>query len=326
MHKNDILRMLRTSDSGFVSGTELAALLGVSRTAVWKHIRSLERDGYGIEAVPSKGYRLTASPDVIAVDDLLSGLPAGHIVGSRIRYIRETASTNTIAVELAQQGAPEGTIVLAETQTGGRGRLGRTWASPRGNVYLSVVLRPALPMSKAPLITLVGAVAVAAAVRTYPGLEAGIKWPNDVLLSGKKVSGLLSELSAETDRIRHIVLGIGVNVNMDPRELPADVRPLATTLVAVAGRPVDRTVFLRHLLGELDRWYKHFLKDEAAVLAEWRTLNVTIGRRVAVRGGGPALEGLARDIDDEGRLLVQLDTGSVHRVSAGDVTIVKGTV
>ncbi len=326
MQKNDILRLLRAPGAGFVSGAVLAAALGVSRTAVWKHIRSLERDGYGIEAVPSKGYRLTASPDVIVVDDLVSGRPAGRIIGSRIRYVPETASTNTIAMELAQQGAPEGTIVLAELQTGGRGRLGRAWASPRGNVYLSVILRPALPMSKAPLITLMGAVAVAAAVRAYPGPEAGIKWPNDVLLAGKKVSGLLSELSAETDRIRHIVLGIGVNVNMDPRELPPDVRPLATTLADAAGRPVDRTVLLGRLLGELDRWYERLLKDEAAVLAEWRTLNVTTGRRVTVRGAGPAIEGLARDIDDEGRLLVELDSGVVHRVSAGDVTIIKESV
>ncbi len=325
MDKDDILRLLRASPAGFVSGAELAAAMGVSRTAVWKHIRSLQRQGYGIEAVPSKGYRITALPDVILVSDLRAPGSARRIIGSDIRYLPETASTNTAAMELAQNGAPEGTAVLAETQTGGKGRLGRMWVSPRGNVYLSVVLRPVVPVNKAPLITLLGAVAVASAVRSYPGLEAGIKWPNDVLLAGKKVAGLLSEMSAEPDRIRHIVLGIGVNVNMDPRKLPADVRPLATTLAAAAGRPVDRTAFLRQLLGELDRWYALFLKDEAAVLSAWRSLNVTLGRRVAVRTGGPAMEGSARDVDDEGRLVVVLDSGTVHHVAAGDVTLVKGT-
>ncbi len=323
MNKNDLLTLLRSSASGYVSGAELAAAMGVSRTAVWKHVRSLAREGYGIEAVPSKGYRLTAIPDVILVNDLQADRPTTRIVGRDIRYLPETSSTNTVAMELARQGACDGAVVLAETQSGGRGRLGRTWISPRGNLYLSVVLRPSVPISKAPLITLLGAVAVASAVRAYPGLDAGIKWPNDVLLSGKKVCGLLSEMSAEPDRIRHVVLGIGVNVNMDLRELPTDVRPLATTLADASGRPVDRTLFLRHLLAELDTWYRAFRTQEAAVLAAWRSLNVTLGRRVAVSGSGPALEGLARDIDDEGRLLVELDTGALHRVAAGDVTVLK---
>ncbi len=323
MNKNDLLKLLRDSCPGFVSGAKLAASLGVSRTSVWKHIRSLEREGCSIEAVPSKGYRLTALPDVIIVSDLYPAGRSTRVVGSDIRYFPEIASTNTVAMELAQKGAREGTVVLAETQTGGKGRLGRSWASPRGNVYLSVVLRPTAPISKAPLIMLLGAVAVASAVHRYPGLEAGIKWPNDVLLAGKKVCGLLSEMSAEPDRIRHVILGVGVNVNMDLRDLPSDVRLLATTLAASAGKRVDRTTFLQHLLDELDRWYATFLEDEAAVLAAWRSLNITLGRRVAVGGGGPAIAGLARDVDEGGRLLVELDNGTVRRVAAGDVTIEK---
>jgi BirA family biotin operon repressor/biotin-[acetyl-CoA-carboxylase] ligase len=322
MNKDDILRILRSSHSGHVSGAALAAAMGVSRTAVWKHIKTLEREGYAIEAVPSKGYRLTASPDIIVAGDVKQGL-GPKTIGKEILHYAEVASTNTLAMDLAQKGAVDGTVVIAETQTGGKGRLGRTWTSPRGNLYMSVVLRPAVPISKAPLITLMGAVAVASGIRRQCGVPAGIKWPNDILLSGKKVSGLLTEMSAEPDRIRHIVLGIGVNVNMDSRALQPDVRRISTTLAAAVGKTVDRTAFLRTLLAELDLWYHRFLKGDTEVLAAWKELNVTLGQRVAVSGGGARLEGLARGVDAEGRLILKLDDGTLRQVAAGDVTILQ---
>ncbi len=323
MNKDDILLLLRSSRSGFVSGAELAVSMGVSRTAVWKHIKALKQEGYRIEAVPSKGYRLTSTPDVIVVGDVKQGLRT-RTVGREIVYLAETGSTNTLAMDLAQKGAVDGTVVIAETQTGGKGRLGRTWVSPRGNLYLSVILRPAVPVHKAPLITLMGAVAVAAAVREHLKIPAGIKWPNDVLVSGKKVAGLLTEMSAEPDRIRHIVLGIGVNVNMDARELPPDVRRTATTLAVESGAPVDRTAFVQELLAGLDHWYQRFLKNEAEVLKAWEGLNVTLGNRVTVSATGKRLEGFARSVDAEGRLILELDDGTRQQVAAGDVTIVKG--
>ncbi len=323
MKKDDALRLLRSARSGHVSGAVLAAAMGVSRTAVWKHIKTLEREGYSIEAVPSKGYRLTASPDVIVAGEVKQGLGT-RTIGKEIVHFAEVASTNTLAMDLAQKGAVDGTVVIAETQTGGKGRLGRTWTSPRGNLYVSVVLRPAVPISKAPLITLLGAVAVASGIRRHCGVPAGIKWPNDILLSGKKVSGLLTEMSAEPDRIRYIVLGIGVNVNMDSRALQPEVRRMSTTLAAAMGITVDRTAFLRALLAELDLWYHRFLKGDTEVLAAWKELNVTLGHRVAVSGGGGTLEGLARDVDAEGRLILKLDDGTLRQVAAGDVTIMKG--
>ena len=323
MNKDELLLLLRSGRAGFVSGADLAASMGVSRTAVWKHVKALERDGYRIEAVPSKGYRLTASPDVIVVSELKQGLRT-RTIGREIVHLAETASTNTLAMDLAHKGAAEGTVVIAEAQTGGKGRLGRSWASPQGNLYLSVILRPAVPVHKAPLITLMGAVAVAAAVREQVKVPAGIKWPNDILIDGKKVSGLLTEMSAEPDRIRHIVLGIGVNVNRDVRELAPDVRRTATTLAAAAGAPVDRTSFAKALLARLDHWYQRFLKNEAEVIEAWKELNVTLGSRVAVTGAGAKLEGLARGVDAEGRLIIKLDDGTLRQVSAGDVTILKG--
>ncbi|MEK6742756.1 MAG: biotin--[acetyl-CoA-carboxylase] ligase [Nitrospirota bacterium] len=323
MKKFDVLTHLRSSRSGHVSGAALAAAMGVSRTAVWKHIKTLEREGYAIEAVPSKGYRLTASPDVIVAGEVMQGLGT-RTIGKEVLHFAEVASTNTVAMDLAQKGAVDGTVVIAETQTGGKGRLGRSWSSPAGNLYVSVILRPSVPISKAPLITLVGAVAVASGLRRQCGVPAGIKWPNDILLSGKKVSGLLTEMSAEPDRIRHIVLGIGVNVNMDGRALPPDIRRMATTLAAATGKPMDRTALLRTLLVELDLWYHRFLTGDTEVVAAWKELNVTLGHRVAVDGGSVKLEGLARGVDAEGRLILKLDDGTLRQVAAGDVTIMKG--
>ncbi len=321
MYKDRILKLLRAKD-GYVSGQELAVRMGISRTMVWKHIRTLEREGFGIEAVPSRGYRITSSPDLLRVDDIRTGLRT-RTVGKAVHLLQETGSTNTVAMELAAGGAQEGTVVIAEAQTAGRGRLGRKWISPKGNLYLSVIFRPAVPVYKAPLITLMGAVAAATAIRSFCKLPAVIKWPNDIQLSSKKAGGLLTEMSAEPDRIRHIVLGIGLDVNMDPAALPPDVRSISTTVAAEVGERIDRTGLLRELLRELDRWYAVFRDKSGAVLDEWRALNCTLGSRVSVNEAGMSFTGEARDIDIEGRLLVRLDDGTDRTVNAGDVTLLR---
>jgi BirA family biotin operon repressor/biotin-[acetyl-CoA-carboxylase] ligase len=322
MYKEKILNLLRSSCSGFISGEELARKCGISRTMVWKHIKSLEHEGFGIEAVPSQGYKITTIPDILRQSDIKPG-PKTTVIGKKIHFLTEVASTNTLTMEMAAEGTPEGTVVIAEKQTNGKGRLGRKWISPKGNLYLSVVLRPNIPMHKAPLITLTGAVAVASAIRTSCGLKAGIKWPNDILISGKKVSGLLTEMSAEQDRIRHIVLGIGVDVNMEMGELPPEVRRLTTTLAAEAGAKVNRLALLRQVLRDLERWYQKFLNNDIDVLEEWKKLNVTVGNRITVSGAGEALDGLAQGVDRDGRLILRLDDGTIRTVAAGDVTIVK---
>jgi BirA family biotin operon repressor/biotin-[acetyl-CoA-carboxylase] ligase len=320
MLKHEILRLLRSATTGFCSGSELAAKLKVSRTAVWKHVRALAHEGYGIEAVPSQGYRLTSQPDILRMDDLQNLLTA-KVIGRPVRYAAEVSSTNTLAMDLAHHGAAEGTVVVAERQTHGKGRLGRTWVSPGGNLYVSVILRPAVAVQKAPLATLMGAVAVASAVRERQGLAAGIKWPNDILLAGKKCCGLLTEMSSEPDRIKHIVLGIGVNVNMDLDALPPDVRQRSTSLAAVHGAPLDRTRLLADLLEQLDRWYACFLRSPGAVLDAWRRLNVTMGRSVSVRCREEAIEGVARDVDEDGRLIIAMPDGTERAVASGEVTL-----
>ncbi len=323
MYKDKILNLLLSAGSAFMSGEELARKTGVSRTMVWKHIKSLERDGFGIVAVPSQGYRITSIPDILRERDVKQGLKT-KTIGRQILILPEVASTNILAMEMASKGSSEGTVVAAETQSGGKGRLGRKWISPRGNLYISVILRPVIPVHKAPLITMVGAVAVASAIRKVCEISAAIKWPNDILISGKKVSGLLTEMSAEQDRIRHIVLGIGIDVNMDMEALPPEVRVLTTTLAAEAGGRINRTVLFQELLRSLEYWYREFLKNSAEVLKEWQRLNVTVGNYVVVRGVGETLEGLAQDIDKDGRLIIKLEDGSVRSVAAGDVSILKG--
>ncbi len=322
MYKDRILKLLRSSNTGFLSGEDLAAKLGISRTMVWKHVKTLEREGFGIEAVPSRGYRIVSTPDILRVDDIRQGLKT-KIIGRDIHVYPEVVSTNTLAMEMAATGAREGTVVAADSQSGGKGRLGRRWISPKGNLYVSVVLRPDIPSYKAPLITIMGAVATASAIRTACALTPGIKWPNDILIDGRKVGGLLTEMSAEPDRIKHIVLGIGVNVNSDPAQLPADIRPFTSTIAAEAGRPINRTFLLRQILQDLEHWYRIFLHDAADVLTEWRALNTTIGKRVAIAGAGAPLEGLAENIDNDARLIVRLDDGNAYTVAAGDVTILK---
>lgn len=322
MYKDKILKLLKLSRTGFLSGEELAMKLGISRTMVWKHIKALKREGFGIEAVPSQGYRITLVPDLLRQGEIKQGLKT-KIIGKEIHLFSEVSSTNTLAMEMAAQGAAEGTVVIAEMQTGGKGRLGRKWISPKGNLYASVILRPNIPTHKAPLITLAGAVAVASAISKYCEVQAAIKWPNDILISGKKVAGLLTEMSAEPDRIKHIALGIGVDVNMELSELPPDVRALSTTLAVEAGENIDRMSLLQQLLRDLEHWYQVFLKSEADVLKEWEALSMTAGNRVAVSGLGETLEGLAQGIDQEGRLIIALDDGSRRQVAAGDVTILK---
>lgn len=323
MRKDDILRFLMRSRTGHVSGGDLAKKLNVSRTAVWKHIKTLKQKGYSIEAIPSKGYRLLSVPDVILPDDVRKGLKTS-VIGRKLHLLPETVSTNTLAASMAREGAVEGTVVIAEFQTGGKGRLGRTWTSPPGNLYLSVVLRPDIPPYKAPLITLMGAVAVASSIREQLKLRVGIKWPNDIYFAGKKMGGILTEMSAEPDRVHHVVLGIGIDVNMELKELPLEVRRMSTTLAVETCGKIDRTALLRQVLSELDRWYAKFLENESSVLTEWRKLDITLGSSVSVAfGPGNVMEGIADDLDQEGRLVLRLKDGALRTVAAGDVTILK---
>lgn len=318
-----ILHMFR-AETGYISGEHLSRELGVSRTAVWKHISSLRNEGYHIEAVTSRGYRLVSSPDNIDPHEIKARLD-GTTIGCRLEFLKTTTSTNADAFRLAEDGAAEGSVVLADAQTGGKGRRGRIWTSPSSvNLYCSIVLRPSIMPHEAPQLTFISAVAVARAIELTTRLTPEIKWPNDLLISGKKVAGLLNEMSAETDGINFVILGIGINLNMTADQFPEDLRHPATSLLLESGTRVDRTLFTSTLLNELDRLYSDFLKHGfGPVREEWQRRCNANGRQVIVSDSGTECKGGSfTGIDLDGALLLRSDDGSLHRITCGDVRII----
>jgi BirA family biotin operon repressor/biotin-[acetyl-CoA-carboxylase] ligase len=317
-----ILRLFK-AETDFVSGELLSRELGVSRTAVWKHITALRKKGFCIEAVPSRGYRLVSSPETIDADEINAQLISSRI-GTRLECLKQTGSTNADAFRLAEDGAVEGTAVLADSQSGGKGRRGRVWASPAGvNLYCSIVLRPAIMPHEAPQLTFLSAVAVARAIEQTTTCVPEIKWPNDLLVSGKKVAGLLNEMSAETDGINFVILGIGVNLNMTADQFPDDLRHPATSLLLESGVRVNRTHFAATMLNELDRLYADFLAHGfEPVRKEWQQRCNANGRQVLVSDSGTECNGgQCIGIDTDGALLLRSDDTVVHRITCGDVRV-----
>lgn len=318
MGADRLLRLL--GDGAWRSGEEIAGELGVTRAAVWKAVERLRRQGYAIDAAAGRGYRLAGTTDRLLPGEIRPAVEPRRLRGPVVH--RDVVdSTNRLAIDLARDGAEEGTAVVAEEQTAGRGRLGRTWESPpRLNLYLSVVLRPPMPPVDVPLLALVAAVAVAEAIAAETGLRAEIKWPNDVLLGGRKAAGILTELEAEADRVRFVVLGIGVNLNAGRDDLPPELRDKATSLARECGRPVDRAGFTARLLERLDADYDELLAAGFTGLRRrYEERHALTGRWVAVEGAR-RIEGEVRGIDADGALLVETTAG-VERVLSGEVTL-----
>jgi BirA family biotin operon repressor/biotin-[acetyl-CoA-carboxylase] ligase len=311
-----ILVWLRAAD-GPVSGTELANRLGCSRAAVWKHVAALRRAGYAIAARRAAGYQLTGVPDRLGPAEL-----APHLRGSwrRIEWRDELDSTQRLARELARHDADEGTTVIAERQTAGRGRLGRQWHSPAGlNLYCSVVLRPPLAPAAVPCLALIAGLAVVDAVRDVAGLAGALKWPNDVLLAGRKVAGILTEMEAELERVRFVIAGIGVNVNAVA--FPPELAAKATSLRLAGGRPVDRAAFAAGLLAALEGRYRRFLAAGfAAMRSEWEACSALTGKEVRVTAPEGEVAGHVLGVDDDGALRLAGPRGEL-RVVAGEVTL-----
>jgi BirA family transcriptional regulator, biotin operon repressor / biotin---[acetyl-CoA-carboxylase] ligase len=321
-----ILRALRTRVEG-VSGADLAEGLGVSRAALWERIQELRDLGYDIEASPHQGYRLRSAPDVLHADDLLARLDGDRVIGRDVRVFEETTSTNDIVEKLARDGVAEGVVVFAETQTRGRGRLGRVWVSPRGKgLWLSILLRPSLRPVAVTRLTIAAATALARAVEGNTGLRAGVKWPNDVVLGGRKVAGILLEMSADQDRVQHVIMGIGVDVNQEASEFPPELRGAVTSLRIERGHLLSRSDLAVALLRELDRDYVRAVGNGFEALAvEWESRCVTLGRRVVIQSGQRLLEGCAESLDADGALLVRTQHGRLERMLGGDVSLAKET-
>ena len=319
-----ILRALRTG-SGSVSGAELAQRLGTSRAAISARVEELRRVGYDIEASPHQGYRLLSAPDALYADDLGWRLEPNRTIGRDIRIFEQTTSTNDIVEKLAQGGAGEGAVVFAEFQTAGRGRLGRYWVSPaRKGLWFSVLLRPNISPLAATRLTVASATALRQAIELETGLKPEIKWPNDILISGKKVAGILTELSAELDRIKYAVVGIGVDVNLSEDDLPRELRSQATSLQIELGRPLVRVELAAAVLREFERVYRQILSGEfSAVADEWERHCSTLGHRLEIQLGDRRVSGRAESLGEDGALLLRTEHGHLERIVGGDVRIEK---
>lgn len=318
--RHAIVQLLLEAGDACLSGQQISSRLGISRAAVWKHIEALRHDGFDICAQTARGYRLRHCPDRLLPAAIEAGLTTAF-VGRRIDYHACIDSTNERASQLARAGAEEGLVVLAEEQSAGRGRLGRSWRSPAGvNLYASLVLRPQVPLNQAAQLTFLSAVAVARAVEQISGLQVQLKWPNDVLLQGRKLAGLLNELSAETEGIHHLIVGIGVNLNMTADQFPADLRYPATSLLLATGRPVDRVHFAQLLFQELEQLYLLLQRSGFTPLRlAWEALSDLTGRSVQVDCGSEILYGTVAGLAEDGALLLRTATGDVHPLYAGDV-------
>ena len=320
-----ILGLLYQRGKEYISGEELSKRLEISRTAVWKHIKVLKEEGYKIASQKRLGYSLVSVPDLLLPYEIKRDLKT-KILGKRIYYFKEIGSTNDFALELARKGIGEGTIVIAEVQIKGKGRLGREWFSPFGGLWISIILKPKIIPTQAPGMTVIAALGVAETIRKLYSLDVFIKWPNDVLLGSrlKKVCGILTEMGAEQDRVNYVVIGIGVNLNVGIKEFPIEFRENTTSLEEELERRIDRGEFTRRMLKEIEDFYLLFKKKGfAPILKEWKNLSATLGKRVKAVSGRRIIEGKAIDIDSDGALIIKTKEGKKERILAGDVTLMQ---
>lgn len=312
-----ILALMRDRDE-YISGEEISKKLSISRAGIWKHIQKLREEGYDISAAPHFGYKLISAPDRLIPSEVSWNLNT-KIFGKKVYAFKKTDSTNTFAYKLAEDGEPEGAVVFAEEQDRGRGRFHRKWISPKGGIYMSLILRPKFEPLNTARITLGAAVAVSEAIREIANLDSRIKWPNDVLVNGHKVSGILTEMKAEQDEIDFVILGIGVNVNSAKKELPKD----ASSLREEAGKVISKVELAKKILESLESYYIKLKNDFGEIVEEWRKLSDTLGKRIKVHTHGQVLEGQAMDIDDNGGLILRLDSGFNKHILSGDVELVR---
>lgn len=319
--KEQVLCALRSTD-GYVSGQELCEKLGVSRTSVWKAINSLREDGYQIDAVSNRGYKVVGCPDTIAEEEIASRLKTKRM-GKKICYFSQIDSTNQYAKRIGEEGAQDGTLVIADEQTAGKGRSGRHWVTPpKTAIAFTLLLRPSLPPSHISMVTLVMGLAVCNAIQDLYGLSVGIKWPNDVVIGGRKICGILTEMSAEMDGVHYIVIGVGINTNLTA--FPNEIKDIATSLQLQLGHPVDRAEVLVRVIELFEQYYETFEKDgdlrHLQDIYNRELLNMNEGVRVLDPKG--EYTGIALGIDPEGQLLVRRDdSGEVVKVWSGEVSV-----
>lgn len=318
--KSEILRLLKESNT-YISGQQLCEQFQVSRTAVWKVIDQLKKEGYQIEAVRNKGYRLIDSPDVMSKAEIES-LMDTKWAGSNVVYYDEIDSTNNRAKEAGDNKAPQGTLFVADMQVAGKGRRGRVWQSPAGSsIYMTILLYPEISPLKAPQLTLVMAIAVAEGIKEVTGLDTKIKWPNDIVVNGRKICGILTEMSTEIDYINHVVVGAGINVNQD--DFPEDIRKTASSLKMELGKQVKRSELIAAIMKSFEKDYEIFVKTEdlSGLQELYNSMLVNLDRDVKVLEPGNEYEAHALGINKTGELIVRTAEGEEKEIYAGEVSV-----
>lgn len=317
--KAAILKILRETGD-YVSGQEICEKLGVSRTAVWKVIRQLQEEGYQVDAARSRGYRIIDGPDVMTAEEVESLLDT-EWAGKPVVYYPETDSTNIRIRHLGDEGAPHGTVAVADRQTAGRGRRGRTWESPGGScIYMSILLRPDLAPEKAPMLTLVMACGVAEGIMDCADVKVQIKWPNDIIVSGKKLAGILTEMSTQVDYINHVTVGVGINVNV--QNFPEEIQT-ATSLLSETGTQTKRAPVIAAVMKHFEENYKIFMQTEdmSGLMEKYSSLLVNQGREVLILEKDAEYKAYAEGINQKGELVVRREDGTVENICAGEVSV-----
>lgn len=320
--RKKLLDAFTNAGESFLSGQYLAEITGCSRTAVWKHMEELRKDGFELEAVRKKGYRIISTPEAVTDDEIRLGLQT-KFIGQNIHYQESVPSTQKIAHRLANENAAEGTVVISEEQLSGKGRMGREWHSPKyTGIWMSLILRPNISLANAPQLTLLAAVSVVQAIEEAAGLRPEIKWPNDLLLNGKKLTGILTELHAEADRIHSIIIGIGINVNQQLSDFPPELHSIATSLAIEKGEKISRAALIRSIFKRFENLYLLYLEEGfAPIKLLWESYAISIGKQIKARTLNEVIEGKALGITHDGVLQIQDKTGKIHHVYSADIEI-----
>ncbi|MDT8859983.1 biotin--[acetyl-CoA-carboxylase] ligase [Alkalihalobacillus sp. MEB130] len=320
--KEKLLKIFADHPGQFVSGEMISQQVGCSRTAVWKHIDELRKNGYELESAPRKGYRLVSKGDGIHPHEVKVGLTTSRI-GREITYFDATDSTQFTAHKLAQDGVGEGHVVIANEQTSGKGRLGRNWFSRKGtSISMSIILRPKLPPQKTPQLTLLTAVAVVRAIKKLTQINCDIKWPNDVLLDGKKLVGILTEMQADPDQVHSVIIGIGINVNQQKEDFDPTIQELATSLAIVKGETVERAQVISAVLNEFEELYDLYVKEGFGMIRTlWEANSISVGTYLYARTMRDVIYGFAKGITNDGVLIVEDQEGQEHYIYSADIEI-----
>ncbi|QDP40438.1 biotin--[acetyl-CoA-carboxylase] ligase [Radiobacillus deserti] len=316
--RQQIINLLEEANEQYISGQQISNCLQISRTAVWKHIKELEKDGYKIEAVAKKGYKILEAPNKLSANTIQWGLHTNWL-GKHVIHKTSIPSTQTLAQKLAFEGADHGTVVIADEQTAGKGRLNRAWFSPNQGIWMSIILRPSFLPLQASQLTLLTATILAKSVEEVTGLTPSIKWPNDLLIQDRKVAGILTEMQSEHDHIQYLIIGIGMNVNQNEKDFPEELHSKATSIQIESGKEWDMRIIIQAVLQHFEKQYDHYLQKGFSTVKEiWEEYGYKIGEVVTLRTTQEEKQVTLIGLQEDGSLLIE-DSGTRHPLYSGEI-------